>query len=68
MGAGCAERFTSGSARGSGCDSPGLLSWLLPLTTADTVKTDTPASVATSYMLGVLFVFRLRVFFSDNIL
>jgi len=26
MGAGCAERFMSGSARGSGCDSPGLLS------------------------------------------
>jgi hypothetical protein len=25
MGAGCAERFTSGSARASGCDSPGLL-------------------------------------------
>jgi hypothetical protein len=27
MGAGCAERFMSGSARGSGCDSPGLLSF-----------------------------------------
>ena len=26
MGAGCAERFMSGSARGSGCNSPGLLS------------------------------------------
>ncbi len=26
MGAGCAERFMSGSARASGCNSPGLLS------------------------------------------